>query len=523
MRSIIIASSSGRPKAEGATEHVDGITSRRRAATAGSTPESALHGPAARTSDADVLLPVPGELASLNEPSREEDVPHAAADPMDDDYEGDKPRPNAEAFRGWKSFLATLNFIWMHGVITLQLAHCAGGGNLRCFQGSLLKGLWPDVAFLNFFPKLIGFSGMHGLAVTAGMQLSLSQEGAQLHHVAPLIVLALLIQFGISNEFDVLMAGAGEYLSTSTHLWALWSLALAVLLIYLFDGGSTRPHQPSGRASSAFLSLTRPQKYLLALAAAIHVLSPLACAQLWPPKPVHRLPGLWFGLPWLEHQPEWQPLGVRVTSLVLPCIAAYCLAPRIMAALESIQSHLRRRALCFLAYAAIAYFAAFYVAVLDPHKLTLDLRDAAYARRVVRVADLAQYARPNWWLMPLRLQAHLVGTLASCAAPLLLAAALSSPPMWSDNLAGYLGESPLMAFAFFPHLVRLSEPYLMLLLYQYSWSAGLCAGIILLAPLLYQCLLVVPLRLVQPWLTHGDALAVLVMLAGTLRLLAVVT
>eukprot|EP00899_Mesostigma_viride_P019222 jgi/Mesvir1/27300/Mv07132-RA.1 len=389
-------------------------------------------------------------------------------------------------------------FLWSYYVVAVHFGHCAGQ-NLRCFQSTSLSGLWPphdDTSLLNFLPKMAGRGGLSGLGLSTGIGLAQSAGGAQLRHVTLMVLLAVVMG-QISHLFDSLMmppdvtlpapmnlpvgASALEPLSeasrsafstpslggilttvtgsnvgssaharphivsTTSHLWGLYSIALNYALAYLCVG-----------AGQGHLSRARRRRWpLLACAVAAHFLLPVALAYIDPPEPAARAHGTWFWGPWGLHQPGWAPFGPRLLILLLPFAAGYLFSRQVLAALGATRRVPWLARACGAAYVAACVIGALYV--VAPDGTLIDLRSHDTAPHVRTVADLmVGWVRGELWAQwPARLGEQL-RELAVSAAMIMLP--LVAAPARGCRLLARVGEASLPTYLFHPYVLRLAEP-----------------------------------------------------------------
>eukprot|EP00899_Mesostigma_viride_P019164 jgi/Mesvir1/27249/Mv07090-RA.1 len=389
-------------------------------------------------------------------------------------------------------------FLWSYYVVAVHFGHCAGQ-NLRCFQSTSLSGLWPphdNTSLLNFLPKMAGRQGLLGLGLSTGIGLAQSAGGAQLRHVTLLVLLAVVMG-QISHLFDSLMmppdvtlpapmnlpigASALEPLSeasssafstpslggilttvtgsnvgssaharphivsTTSHLWGLYSIALNYALAYLCVG-----------AGQGHLSRARRLRWpLLACAVAAHFLLPVALAYIDPPEPAAHAHGTFFWGPWGVHQPGWAPLGPRLLVLLLPFAAGYLFSRQVLAALGAARRVPWLARACGAAYVAACVVGALYV--VAPDGALIDLRSHDTATHVRSVADLmAGWVRGELWAQwPARLGEQLRELAVSAAMIMLPLVAAPARGCW---LLARAGEASLPTYLFHPYVLRLAEP-----------------------------------------------------------------
>jgi len=112
------------------------------------------------------------------------------------------------------------------GVISWHYSRC--GESNRCMPGLLPELIGTSPGLLNTLPKVLGSSILSGLMMLAG--ITQSTRPPSLWTVVRTLLPGLLIQFVIAPFFDFCVAST---IPTNGHIWFLYSLALAQLILLL--------------------------------------------------------------------------------------------------------------------------------------------------------------------------------------------------------------------------------------------------------------------------------------------------
>eukprot|EP00899_Mesostigma_viride_P015178 jgi/Mesvir1/23661/Mv18322-RA.1 len=381
---------------------------------------------------------------------------------------GEEPEPS----RVLEVVTSNLRFLWSFSVVMLHFGHC-GGQNLRCFQNTPLAGLWAphdNTSLANFVPRAFQ-GGVLGLSILSGMGAASGSVRPSLRTPLLAVMLALLMEFGVSRAFDDLVRSSPqERFSTTAHLWGLWALAFNQLLLWLCIG-SWRSHTPRegprNQKGGAVL--------LLLAAGTVQFLLPILFALLWPPASAAGVRGMWFG-PWGMHQLGWEPLGPRILTSALPFAIGYAYNSQITHMVHTARSHVWLRVALAAIFVHLTIRSTFFPNILSG----LDLRSSE-AARFATVADvMATWELGSWWReWPLRVLGHM-GALAEDMG---MAFAMLAIMPALDGMVTRFGRASLPIYLFHPHVLRLMEPSSFWLLRQVSSNMPLTVTLEVLLPL----------------------------------------
>eukprot|EP00899_Mesostigma_viride_P006992 jgi/Mesvir1/16294/Mv14225-RA.3 len=367
---------------------------------------------------------------------------------------------------------SNLRFLWSFSVVMLHFGHC-GGQNLRCFQNTQLAGLWAphdNTSLANFVPRAFQ-GGVLGLSILSGMGAASGGMRPSLRTPVLAVILALLMEFGVSRAFDDLVRSSPqEHFSTTAHLWGLWALAFNQLLLWLCVGlwrSHTRREGPSYRNGGVVL--------LLLAAGTVQFLLPILFALLWPPASAAGVRGMWFG-PWGMHQLGWEPLGPRVLTSALPFAIGYAYNSQITRLVHTVRSHVWLRVALAAIFVQLTVRSTFFLDILSG----LDLRSSE-AARFATVADvMATWELGLWWReWPLRV----LGYMGALAEDMVMAFAMLAIMPALDGTVTRFGRASLPIYLFHPHVLRLMEPFSFWLLRQVSSNMPLTVMLEVLLPL----------------------------------------
>eukprot|EP00899_Mesostigma_viride_P025202 jgi/Mesvir1/5867/Mv00649-RA.5 len=367
---------------------------------------------------------------------------------------------------------SNLRFLWSFSVVMLHFGHC-GGQNLRCFQNTPLAGLWAphdNTSLANFVPRAFQ-GGVLGLSILSGMGAASGGMRPSLRTPVLAVILALLMEFGVSRAFDDLVRSSPqERFSTTAHLWGLWALAFNQLLLWLCVGlwrSHTRREGPSYRNGGVVL--------LLLAAGTMQFLLPILFALLWPPASAAGVRGMWFG-PWGMHQLGWEPLGPRILTSALPFAIGYAYNSQITRLVHTGRSHVWLRVALAAIFVQLTVRSTFFPDILAG----LDLRSSE-AARFATVADvMATWELGLWWReWPLRV----LGCMGALAEDMVMAFAMLAIMPALDGTVTRFGRASLPIYLFHPHVLRLMEPFSFWLLRQVSSNMPLTVMLEVLLPL----------------------------------------
>eukprot|EP00899_Mesostigma_viride_P005971 jgi/Mesvir1/15375/Mv06571-RA.1 len=367
---------------------------------------------------------------------------------------------------------SNLRFLWSFSVVMLHFGHC-GGQNLRCFQNTPLAGLWAphdNTSLANFVPRAFQ-GGVLGLSILSGMGAASGGMRPSLRTPLLAIMLALLMEFGVSRAFDDLVRSSKqERFSTTAHLWGLWALAFNQLLLWLCVGiwrGHNHREGPRHQKGGVVL--------LLLAAGTVQFLLPMLFALLWPPASAAGVHGMWFG-PWGMHQLGWEPLGPRILTSALPFAIGYAYNSQITRMVHTVRSHVWLRVVLAAIFVQLTVRSTFFPDILSG----LDLRSSE-AARFATVADvMATWELGSWWReWPLRV----LGYMGALAEDMGMAFSMLAIMPALDGMVTRFGRASLPIYLFHPHVLRLMEPFSFWLLRQVSSNMPLTVTLEVLLPL----------------------------------------
>eukprot|EP00899_Mesostigma_viride_P006965 jgi/Mesvir1/1626/Mv05063-RA.1 len=314
--------------------------------------------------------------------------------------------------------------------------------------------------------------GVLGLSILSGMGAAAGSARPSLRTPLLAVMLALVMEFGVSRTFDDLVRSSPqEHFSTTAHLWGLWALAFNQLLLWLCVGTwHSNTHRVPSRTRNGGVVL------LLLAAATVQFLLPILFALLWPPASAVGVRGMWFG-PWGMHQLGWEPLGPRVLTSAMPFAIGYAYNSQITRLVHLARSHVWLRVALAAIFVQLTVRSTFFPGILSG----LDLRSSE-AARFATVADLmATWEIGAWWReWPLRVLGH-VGALAEA---MVMAFAMLAIMPALDGTVTRLGGASLPIYLFHPHVLRLMEPFSFWLLRQVSSNMPLTVMLEVLLPLI---------------------------------------
>eukprot|EP00899_Mesostigma_viride_P005911 jgi/Mesvir1/15320/Mv06526-RA.1 len=367
---------------------------------------------------------------------------------------------------------SNLRFLWSFSVVMLHFGHC-GGQNLRCFQNTPLAGLWAphdNTSLANFVPRAFQ-GGVLGLSILSGMGAASGGMRPSLGTPLLAVMLALLMEFGVSRAFDDLVRSSKqERFSTTAHLWGLWALAFNQLLLWLCVGiwrGHNHREGPRHQKGGVVL--------LLLAAGTVQFLLPILFALLWPPASAAGVHGMWFG-PWGMHQLGWEPLGPRVLTSALPFAIGYAYNSQITRMVHTVRSHVWLRVVLAAIFVQLTVRSTFFLDILSG----VDLRSSESARFATIADVMATWELGSWWReWPLRV----LGYMGALAEDMGMAFSMLAVMPALDGMVTRFGRASLPIYLFHPHVLRLMEPFSFWLLRQVSSNMPLTVTLEVLLPL----------------------------------------